>query len=125
MPAAAECTQFIALVDDADEFRSATHAALEGAGYRVASFASAEDLLRCLETGSPAVDLFIVDLCLPGLQGEELVRRLLWGDPSSRILVISGASAEGRREDLGLGPVLEKPFRVAELLRRCELLLRR
>lgn len=125
MPAAVECPGVLALVDDADDFRRATHAALERAGYRVISFATAEDLLAALEGTMPPIDLFIIDLRLPGLQGEELARRLLGRDPSTRILIASGTLEKERVEGLEVGALLEKPFRVAQLLERCAVLLRR
>ncbi len=73
------------------------------------------------------VDLMILDLMLPGLSGEDLLRK--WRhEKSFPVLIISAKDALHNKLDcfrLGVDDYLTKPFDIEELEARVEVLLRR
>ncbi len=66
-------------------------------------------------------DLVVLDLVLPGIDGAQVLRRLVGERPHQRILVLSGACEVANRVaclEAGAEDFLGKPFAVAELLAR-------
>lgn len=64
------------------------------------------------------VGLVILDLALPGVQGEDAMRQFQELKPKLPIVVITGSDAFKRGEQLlaaGARAVLQKPFRAAKL----------
>ena len=81
-PAAPEC---ILVVDDEDLIRETVALALAAEGYRVITANSGSQAMDLLGSGDrspanpPAIDLAILDLMLPGMDGLEVCRRLRRG----------------------------------------------
>ncbi len=64
------------------------------------------------------VDLFIVDLEMPTVKGEECVKKILEVDPDAKILIVSGFLTDSRLKNavnLGATGYLEKPFGLKDL----------
>ena len=83
----------------------------------------ADDRLR-----SQAYDLVILDLALPKMEGEDVLRRLRRRDPETPVLVLTAKNTmEGRVGSLdgGADDYMIKPFEVAELEARIRVLTRR
>jgi len=73
-------------------------------------------------------DLIVLDLMLPGLSGEELLRRVRRKNPHVPILVLTARDAtedKVRNFEAGADDYLTKPFAFAELIMRVKALLRR
>ena len=69
------------VVDDERDMRALLGEVLEGEGYRVTTAASAEDALEELEAGAGEdLDLALLDLKLPGMNGLEVCKRLRAGE---------------------------------------------
>ncbi|MDJ0313501.1 response regulator transcription factor [Arthrobacter sp. H35-D1] len=78
----------ILVCDDHAVFREGFTLLLKEMGMDVVgAAASGEELLDLAHTN--AVDVFVVDLHLPGISGIEAIRRLLRDDPGRRVLVLS------------------------------------
>lgn len=74
------------------------------------------------------IDLLILDVMLPGLDGFEVLRRLRARGDQTPVLVLSARSADGDRIrglELQADDYLTKPFNLRELLLRVDALLRR
>jgi signal transduction histidine kinase/ActR/RegA family two-component response regulator len=109
----------ILIVDDDDDVRLVTAAAIEELGYRVTSVATADSALAELSKGP--FDLLITDVAMPRTTGVELARRVRIENPRLPILFSSGyADVSTFGEELSDEVVLKKPFRVAEIARRIE-----
>ena len=110
----------ILCIDDEEFIRVLLKAALEEAGYRVLTAEHGKHGLRLLE--HQAVDLIIVDIIMPELDGFELIPLLRKSHPASKIIAISGGSEseEGGYLDaaryLGAHDTLKKPFSPQALL---------
>jgi two-component system KDP operon response regulator KdpE len=115
----------ILLVDDEPHVLDVLRLALEGQGYRVLTARSAEHGLHI--AGQQRVDVAIVDLVMPGLDGIELCRRLrAWS--SLPILVLSAYGDESRKVaalDAGADDFLTKPLGTLELQARVRAAFRR
>jgi DNA-binding response OmpR family regulator len=116
----------ILLVEDEPTLRHGLVDLLEGSGHEVDPV---EDGLTAVERGvSRDVELVVLDLALPGLDGMEVCRRLRAARPELLILMLTARVREDDKvEGLGLGAddYVTKPFGARELLARVEALSRR
>ncbi len=109
----------ILVVDDAGVVRRISFRTLSEAGYRVFEAAGAVEALEVIEMLHGHLDLVLVDVIMPEVNGVDLVRmiRERWTQPS--ILFMSAYPAEilasEGLEDLRV-QFLAKPFTRAELL---------
>ena len=108
----------ILFIDDDDSVRRLTQVALERAGYRVLIAESGQHGLRLLE--HQEVDLILVDVFMPDMDGLEVIQLLRKSRPLSKIIATSGGSGDGNYLDtakyLGAQDTLLKPFSLQELL---------
>jgi len=115
----------ILVVDDDPEIRRLLQAYLEKNGLRVTTVGDGDGMWKALEQAR--VDLVVLDLMLPGVDGLELCRALR---ARSRIPVIM-LTARGDEMDrvlgleMGADDYLAKPFSARELLARIKVVLRR
>jgi len=115
----------VLVVDDEPQILRALQTNLRGAGYEVATAASAADALSSAAMRPP--DAFILDLVLPDGSGIDVCRELRsWS--SAPILVLSVVGDEPEKVaalDAGADDYVQKPFGIDELLARLRALLRR
>lgn len=107
----------IALVEDQALVRGTTQRQLEGLGYQVMSFESADEALPAL-LREPGVALLLTDVVLTGTSGRELAEVLHTSRPELSIVFMSGYTEDVvLRHGIELGEVtfLSKPFNTAEL----------
>lgn len=95
-------------------------------GYEVLTSA---DGLEGLQMGlSNDIDLLLLDIMLPGINGYDICRRLKKEKPELPIIMITARGTEVDRVaglDLGADDYMTKPFSVPELLARVRAVLRR
>jgi CheY-like chemotaxis protein len=108
----------ILLIDDEDSVRMVYQIALERAGYRVLTAENGKHGLRLLE--HQEVDLILVDIFMPEMDGLELIPLLRKMRPANKIIAISGRSGPMNHLDtakyLGAHDTLKKPFSLQALL---------
>jgi two-component system response regulator TctD len=116
----------ILIVEDTEDFAEALARRLKKLGYAVdvaPTGTEADELLR-LET----YNLVVLDLTLPGLDGQAVLRRLRQRRDATPVLVLTARSAIDDRVgvlDLGADDYIVKPCDFRELEARCRALLRR
>lgn len=116
----------ILIVEDDRPLREALLDLLAKRGFAVEAV---DDGLRGAERGVQTdIDLVLLDLALPRLDGVEVCRRLRMARPALPILILTARGSEEERvRGLGAGAddYLTKPFGTNELLARIEALRRR
>lgn len=115
----------VLVIDDEPDIVRFVRRALEAEAYDVISATDGADGLRRALTECP--DLVVLDLLMPGVDGQAVLSGVLAQNPAQRILVLSAAAdVEARVDCLERGAVdfLAKPFAVRELLARVRSRLR-
>lgn len=116
----------ILLVEDNRSLSEWLARVLQGERYAVECAYDGED--ANLRLRSQSYDLVILDLALPGMAGEEVLRRLRKRDDNTPVLILTARDTMESRVgglDSGADDYMAKPFEVAELEARIRVLLRR
>jgi DNA-binding response OmpR family regulator len=109
----------VLVVEDDDDIAEPLVRALRREGYDTTRVATGHDALGSVETA--VVDLVVVDLGLPDLDGIAVCRALRANDASLPILVLTARAEEVDvivGLDAGADDYVTKPFRLGELLAR-------
>jgi two-component system response regulator MprA len=114
------------VVDDDPDVRDSLSRALRYAGYQVMTAVHGGDALDVVAR-SP-VDLIVLDILMPIMDGYEACRRLRERGDATPVLVLTAKDAVDDRVtglDVGADDYLVKPFALGELQARVRALLRR
>jgi DNA-binding response OmpR family regulator len=115
----------ILLVDDEDSVRKVLAFPLERDGFTVVQAADGEEALR--QFGAHAIDLVVLDIMLPRLDGLEVCKRLR---ATSTVPIIMLTARDDELDkviglELGADDYITKPFSIREFRSRVRALLRR
>jgi two-component system KDP operon response regulator KdpE len=115
----------VLVVDDDAQILRAVRTGLQARDYEVSTASNGETALDRLSTES--VDLVVLDLSLPGMDGHEVIRRLrTFSDVP--VLILSVRESQDDKVaalDAGADDYLTKPFAIGELLARMRAVERR
>ena len=106
--------QKILLVEDEPYALEALAEMLEGEGYAVTPCRTSDDAMMALE--QDAYHLLITDIVMPGKDGTEIARRARAGQPSIKIVLMSGYMPDSTSFEPGW-MFLRKPMDSGELLK--------
>ncbi|MBW1709271.1 MAG: response regulator [Deltaproteobacteria bacterium] len=107
------------LVDDEERFLETTQRLLEKRDIRTYTATNGLDALRLLD--EYRIDVVILDVKMPGLDGVEVLRRIKQKKPLVEVIMLTGhASVESAVEGLKLGAFdyLMKPCDLSDLLEK-------
>lgn len=108
----------VLIVDDEENQRRTLSIGLRLEGFDVVVASSSQEALRALSAAGGGVDLALVDLMMPGLNGLELARQIRQSFPTVRVVLSSAYHLSARqveRADCGAIGFVPKPYRLAEL----------
>ncbi len=111
----------ILIVDDEETIRSTLALVLEEEGFHCLLAKDAETALQIIEENP--IDLLITDLCLPHVDGLQLLKLFKKRSPDIVVVVItnySDAETAERALSLGAAEYLLKPLDLNELIQRVE-----
>lgn len=116
----------VLIVEDDESIRQGLIDALDFAGYKTHAFHTGpEGLAGAIEL---PVDLVLLDVMLPGMDGFTILRKLREARPVLPVIMLTARGSESDRVeglDSGADDYVVKPFSARELLARVEAILRR
>ena len=115
----------ILLVDDDPLIRGLGQELLEHLGYRVETAGDGSEALKKFQ-GMERVDLVVLDYCLPGQNGCEVLKEFKLLDKRARVLVASGFLSSQDMASLkkeGALGMINKPYRLKDLQHRIKAVL--
>jgi two-component system KDP operon response regulator KdpE len=117
----------VLVVDDDPQILRAVRTSLHARGYDVTTAPNGETALDALSRGDARVDLVLLDLGLPGIDGREVIERVRgWSDvPIIVLSVREGQTDKVAALDAGADDYVTKPFGIPELLARMRAVQRR
>ncbi|HRI69982.1 MAG TPA: response regulator [Polyangium sp.] len=106
----------VLIVDDEENQRKVLSIGLKLEGFEVVAAASGDDALQLL--AGNRVDVALVDLMIPGMNGLEVSRQIVRRHPDIRVLLASAYHLSARqmeRADCGASGFIPKPYKLADL----------
>ncbi len=106
----------ILLIEDETDTRQAITEFLRAMGYGCVAFASGQEVLKCFK---PPVDLAIIDMNLPQMNGFDVYEKLLKQQthlPAIMVTAFGNYQTWGKSVDYGFFDIISKPFDFDELL---------
>ncbi len=108
----------ILLVDDEEMLRQLGQKMLARLGYEVCLAANGLEALEIYRREGNAIDLVLLDMLMPGMDGRDTLRALRELDAELRVVICSGFSTLDESwnvPDLAIDGLLHKPFQLREL----------
>ena len=113
-------TETILLIDDEVFIREIGQRILKEFGYTVLTAEDGERALEIYQKDGASIDLIILDIIMPGMGGEQCLKKLIAAHAQVKIVIASGYSANGPVSDTmlrGAQDFINKPYDVGQLLR--------
>jgi PAS domain S-box-containing protein len=111
----------ILLVDDEDVIIDVGKESLEVFGYDVLTAKSGQDAIEIFKTKNGEIDLIILDMIMPGMNGIETFNILKSINPNVKVILSSGYSAETHAAKImeqGGNGFIQKPYNMTDLSRK-------
>lgn len=117
----------VCVADDSDESVAVLTEGLRQNNYEAIAAHSGEEALRICESGD--IDLILLDVCMPDIDGYEVCRRLK-ESPKTRDIVVIFVTVRGAQEDishgysLGAADYITKPYNLPMVMIRVDAAMR-
>ncbi|MFH0998150.1 MAG: PAS domain S-box protein [Pseudomonadota bacterium] len=108
----------ILLVDDEELISFVGKAMLENLGYRVIVSMNGQEAIDAIKNMGSEIDLVILDMIMPGMDGSMTFDRLQEIKPGMLVLLSSGYSINGQADKImrrGCNDFIQKPYSISEL----------
>jgi DNA-binding NtrC family response regulator len=118
----------ILFVDDEELVRDLTAEILRQLGHELIVCSGGQEAVQWYRKEWQTIDLVILDMLMPDLNGREVFVALKEVNPQVKTLVSSGYSEEGEAQDLlreGVSGFLQKPFLLDELAEKIRQVMKR
>jgi PAS domain S-box-containing protein len=111
----------ILLIDDEEIVIESVGCMIEHLGYQVMIARNGKEAIQTYEAHSDSIDLVILDMIMPDMNGSETFDRLKATDPNVQVILSTGYSADGQASEIlqrGCKGLINKPFTLAELSKK-------
>ncbi|MDX2445715.1 MAG: PAS domain S-box protein [Desulfobacterales bacterium] len=114
-------SETVLLIDDEEMILEVEQAMLEKLGYHVFATTSGEKALELVKRKGKDIDMVILDLIMPGMDGSRVfdgIRKIL---PQMPVMLSSGYAINGQADDImqrGCNGFIQKPFNISELSKK-------
>ncbi len=108
----------ILLVDDEKMIIDVARKMLERLGYMIITAGNGKEAIRLYQENKDKIDMIILDMIMPGMNGDEVFDRLKAINPEVRVLLSSGYSINGQAVHIlekGCMGFIQKPFDLQKL----------
>ena len=116
----------ILIIDDEEDFTELTCEILQKLGFHPLAASNGNDALKTFENSNGEIDVILLDLIMPDLDGAELYAQLKQLDPNAKIILCSGGMPGTGAEELeenGVNIYLQKPFTIVDLCEKIDELI--
>ena len=113
----------VLVVDDEEDFLRSIVMRIELRGFAAHGVTSGDEAIAYLRENPDTVDVVLLDIKMPGMDGIETLRQIKSCCPSVEVIVVTGhASQEFNRRgrELGAFDYLIKPIRLETIIERIE-----
>jgi len=114
-------TETVLIVDDEYVVIDVGQQLLRKMGYKVFAAAGGKQAIEILTTNKEEIDIVILDLIMPGLDGEETFDMLKEIKPEIKVLLSSGYSINSQATEIlkrGCNGFIQKPFNIKDLSKK-------
>jgi nitrogen-specific signal transduction histidine kinase/CheY-like chemotaxis protein len=111
----------VLVVDDEPGLRTLARTGLQQRGFDVVAVETGEQALEILRVREPHVDVMLLDLTLPGISGERVLREVRKLRPGLPVVIASGyATAESQSSWMAAGAMsfVAKPYRIQQIAQK-------
>lgn len=118
----------VLVVDDEEMVRQVAKAILESVGLKVLTADNGEHAIRVFREAGYDIDVVLMDMTMPHMNGEDAFARLREIDPEVRVVMASGYSQHGATSHVtskNLAGFIQKPYRAVDLVAKLRGLLER
>jgi CheY-like chemotaxis protein len=108
----------ILLIDDEEMVLDVGSQLLSRMGYSVLTASSGSEAIDIYEVHKEQVQLIILDLCMPDMDGKQTYLYLKGMNPAAKVLLTTGLSMDGSAKEMlacGCNGFIQKPYRMSEL----------
>jgi CheY-like chemotaxis protein len=107
----------ILVIDDEETVRNVARIALERCGYEVLTAEDGQKGVDLFDQNPETISLILLDMAMPGLSGEETLKRIRETRADTPVVVSSGFSETDARAKFGDGisAFLQKPYTAKQL----------
>jgi two-component system, cell cycle sensor histidine kinase and response regulator CckA len=113
----------ILVVDDEPTVLNLCRRILQLGGYSVVAANNGNDALKLLQTTTEPIDLALLDVMMPNMNGVELARRIQSAKPEIPVVLMSGFGPQEIARvagDIKSYRIIWKPFKTESLIRMIE-----
>jgi PAS domain S-box-containing protein len=118
LPTIENGSETVLLVDDEPMIIEVGREMLSALGYEVLTAASGQEAINAYSENKDLIDLLMIDMIMPHMNGGELFDRLKDINPTARVLLCSGYSIDGQAREIldrGCEGFIQKPFNMSQL----------
>ncbi|MDX8410782.1 MAG: ATP-binding protein [Mariprofundaceae bacterium] len=118
----------VLIVEDEEDLRDVAQGYLEASGYEVITAVDGQDAIDKVEAAEGEINLVLLDLMLPVLGGEGVLKWLRQNHPSIPVIIMSGyaeSTLNPQVREQRYDGFIEKPYTLPILLRTMEHVLQR